>query len=135
MNLWDFLDGIPDDYEPKHRMTAKETEEAFLDLQNHPLFMKDIPKDLEGHPELQALQNLQYDDTPENIAISLLEKGNEVMKAHPNQKYFIGKAYEIYTDGIEQDSGDGQIMAKLFSNRALISTKRSNIYFKRNRKL
>jgi len=30
-----------------------------------------------------------------------LAKGNEVMKAHPNEKYFIGKAFEIYTDGIE----------------------------------
>lgn len=32
MGLFDFLDGIPDDYEPKQRLTAEETEAIFLDL-------------------------------------------------------------------------------------------------------
>lgn len=55
MGLFDFLDGIPDDYEPKQRMTAEETEETFEYLKNHPLFMKEIPKDIENHPDLLAL--------------------------------------------------------------------------------
>lgn len=30
------------------------------------------------------------------------------------------KAFEIYCDGLEEDSKDNETMAKLFSNRALI---------------
>jgi hypothetical protein len=58
MGLFDFLDGIPDDYEPKQRMSAEETEQIFLDLQRHPLFMTSIPENIEDYPELQALQHL-----------------------------------------------------------------------------
>ena len=39
MGLWDFLDGVPDDYEPKTRMSAEETEKAFDYIKNHPLFI------------------------------------------------------------------------------------------------
>lgn len=79
MGLFDFLDGIPDDYEPKKRMSKEETEEAFEYLRNHPLFIKEIPENLELHPDLLALQNLSYDDTPENNAKALLARGNEIV--------------------------------------------------------
>ncbi|CAD8197018.1 unnamed protein product [Paramecium octaurelia] len=126
MGLFDFLDGIPDDYVPKQRMTAEETEEAFTYLKNHPLFIDHIPEDIENYPELLALQNLQYDDTPVNIAAALLKNANEIMKKDGDKKYFQKKAYEVYSDAIEQDCGDKELMAKLFSNRALISYKQKN---------
>ena len=36
-------------------MSAEETEEHFKYLANHPLFMQQIPENLEDHPELLAL--------------------------------------------------------------------------------
>lgn len=51
-------------------MSAEETEATFVYLKNHPLFMQEIPEDIENYPDLVALQHLTYDDTPENIAKS-----------------------------------------------------------------
>jgi hypothetical protein len=40
-------------------------------LKNHPLFMKDLPKDIESNPHLIALQNLIYDEDPDKLADNL----------------------------------------------------------------
>lgn len=39
-------------------------------LQNHPLFIKDelTPEKIAGNPDLEALQYILHNDTPENIA-------------------------------------------------------------------
>jgi hypothetical protein len=52
-------------------MTYEETEEAFIYLKNHPLFLTEMPKNIEDCPELMALQYLAYDDTPLNNAKSI----------------------------------------------------------------
>lgn len=100
MGLFDFFDGLPDDWEPKERLSAEETEQAFIYLKNHPLFMQEIPENLENHPELMALQHLAYDDTPENIAKALNNKANEIIKTKGDHKYFLRMAIKIYSDGI-----------------------------------
>jgi hypothetical protein len=55
MGLFDFLDDVPDDWEPKQRLSPEETEQAFIYLKNHPLFMQEIPENVEDYPELMAL--------------------------------------------------------------------------------
>lgn len=37
-------------------------------LSNHPLFLKEMPDNIDDNPDLAALQNLVYEDTPENLA-------------------------------------------------------------------
>ena len=66
--MWN--DGIPENWKPKNPMTEEEFNENLDYLQNHPLFMKKIPdeQELEKNEQLQALQHIMYDDTPENIA-------------------------------------------------------------------
>jgi len=46
----------------------KETTDYLL---NHPLFMKELPADIESNPHLVALQNIIYDEEPEKLAESL----------------------------------------------------------------
>ena len=52
-------------------MSKEETEETFKYLANHPLFLQEVPENMDDHPELQALTHLAYDDTPFNIANNL----------------------------------------------------------------
>lgn len=66
----DFFE-IPDDYKPEHEMTADEMKETTDYLTSHPLFMKELPKDIEGNPHLTALQNIIYDEDPETLAENL----------------------------------------------------------------
>ena len=63
---------VPEDeeewqYAPKG-MTEQELEENIKYFKNHPLFMREQPEDIEGNKEFQALQNLAFEDTPENVA-------------------------------------------------------------------
>lgn len=39
----------------------------FKELESHPLFMRDIPDDIEANERLEALQSLIYDDTPDSM--------------------------------------------------------------------
>jgi len=49
------FDDLPDDWESKHRMTSQECEETTNYLKNHPLFMKEIPTNIEDYPDFLAL--------------------------------------------------------------------------------
>eukprot|EP01017_Pseudomicrothorax_dubius_P004223 TRINITY_DN107_c0_g1_i5.p1 TRINITY_DN107_c0_g1~~TRINITY_DN107_c0_g1_i5.p1 ORF type:complete len:330 (+),score=79.23 TRINITY_DN107_c0_g1_i5:195-1184(+) len=89
-------------------------------IQNHPLFMKEVPQDLESHPELKALQNIMFDDTPENIAAHMNVKGNEYYKRMNEGKHFLKEAFRYYTEGIAQNCSNSETNAKLYSNRAAI---------------
>ena len=40
-------------------------------LKNHPLFMKEVPKDVDSNQYLSGLQNLIYDEDPDKLAESL----------------------------------------------------------------
>ena len=56
------------EYKKTHQMTEEEFQENLKYFKNHPLFMKDQPEDIDKNPEFQAIQNLAFDDTPENVA-------------------------------------------------------------------
>lgn len=56
------------EYVKKHDMTEEELQENLTYFKNHPIFMKETPEDISKNPEFQALQNLAFEDTPENVA-------------------------------------------------------------------
>lgn len=62
---------IPEDYVPERPLTEEEMNETTEYLKNHPLFLKELPKDIESNPHLVALQNIIYDEEPEKLAESL----------------------------------------------------------------
>lgn len=68
MDLSKIYDDDDWEYVKKHQMTEEELEENLKYFRNHPIFMKDQPEDISQNIEFQALQNLAYDDTPENVA-------------------------------------------------------------------
>ena len=55
------------EYVPKG-LTENQFEENLDYLKNHPLFMKELPKDLDKNQDLEGLHNLLYDEEPIKIA-------------------------------------------------------------------
>ena len=53
-------------------------------------------------------------------------KGNELYKKGPEKKFYLKEALKTYTEGIETNSEDKEINAKLYNNRALIQIKFKN---------
>lgn len=53
-------------------MTEEEIKQELEALQSHPLFMTEVPENVEGNIALAGIQALQYDGKPEDIAIDLL---------------------------------------------------------------
>ena len=49
---------IPDDYKSEKPLTNEEADEITNYLKGHPLFLKELPKDVEGNEHLAALQSL-----------------------------------------------------------------------------
>ena len=62
---------IPDDYKPEKPLSEAEMQDITDYLTNHPLFMKDLPEDVNTNPHLAALQNVIYDEDPVVVAESL----------------------------------------------------------------
>ena len=52
--------------------TQEEIDKEIEELQSHPLFMTELPKDIENNKHLQALQALQYEGKPEDVALNLI---------------------------------------------------------------
>lgn len=116
------------EYTKQHDLTDKELEEYLQYLREHPLFIKDIPEDISQNPNLEALQNLAFSDSPENIAKNCNERGNAIYKKGSDTLYYMREALKCYEDGIEAGGKDVEVNAKLFCNRALINFKLSNFF-------
>lgn len=56
------------DYTPKGGLSEEEFQENVEFFENHPLFMKQLPKDFEKNEDIAALQNLMYSEEPAKIA-------------------------------------------------------------------
>ncbi|KAG9350924.1 hypothetical protein JZ751_024813 [Albula glossodonta] len=82
-----------------------------------PMFMKKAPEEIDPqkHPDLACLQAIIHDDdrTPEEVAKSLKDEGNEYFK-EKNYK----KAIVSYTEGLKKKCGDTDLNAILHTNRA-----------------
>ncbi|CAK9067880.1 unnamed protein product [Durusdinium trenchii] len=96
------------------------------EIQEHPLFMKDIPsdpRDIDNYPMLTALQSVLYDDqTPEEVAENFRKQGNEAMKFQAS-KIALMNALTFYTRGIEMECKDAKLNSVLHSNRAAVGLK------------
>eukprot|EP00835_Amoeboradix_gromovi_P006287 NODE_714_length_4847_cov_0.370893.p1 type:complete len:300 gc:universal NODE_714_length_4847_cov_0.370893:1277-2176(+) len=67
-------------------------------LNNTPLFMKDLPDNLEEFPELEALQSLAFDGSPSEIFENFKSQGN----MHYNAKNY-KEAIKFYNKGLSGD--------------------------------
>eukprot|EP00743_Colponemidia_sp_Colp-15_P005248 GILK01005647.1.p1 GENE.GILK01005647.1~~GILK01005647.1.p1 ORF type:complete len:383 (-),score=79.84 GILK01005647.1:129-1277(-) len=102
----------------------KSVDEIVSELSKFPIFMKDVPEDIEDNPHLLALQNLVYDgETPESLATYHKNEGNKFFQKGPN---FYKKSIEQYTLGIEQKSTDKPVNSLLYSNRAAVQMVKRN---------
>nr|PIL97876.1 tetratricopeptide repeat-containing protein [Toxoplasma gondii COUG] len=112
--------------------------------ENFPLFMDELPENLEGNPHLVALQQLAYEgETAKSVAEKLKKEGNswltigarnEEEKAEQEEKqkregkphespqkrkrFNARMALQCYSAGLEQQCGDKTLEAVLYSNRA-----------------
>jgi hypothetical protein len=90
----------------------------------HPLFMSELPQDMEGNADLAALVHLDYDGTPEEAAESEKIKGNNALARNNSQA--IDEALNHYNRAISLKSKDQKANSIYFANRAQINLKRGN---------
>ncbi|PFH31686.1 tetratricopeptide repeat-containing protein [Besnoitia besnoiti] len=112
--------------------------------ENFPLFMDELPSNLEDNPHLVALQQLAYEgETAKSVAEKLKQEGNNWLtigarneeekleqeerekaagkrdEQKRNKKRYNAKmALECYSAGLDQQCGDKPLEAVLLSNRA-----------------
>jgi len=67
LDLRQFDDDDDWEYTPKG-ISDEDFNENVDYLKNHPLFMKELPKDFDKNKDITALQNLIYDEEPVKIA-------------------------------------------------------------------
>eukprot|EP00331_Platyophrya_macrostoma_P005015 CAMPEP_0176419550 /NCGR_PEP_ID=MMETSP0127-20121128/8111_1 /TAXON_ID=938130 /ORGANISM="Platyophrya macrostoma, Strain WH" /LENGTH=385 /DNA_ID=CAMNT_0017800043 /DNA_START=13 /DNA_END=1170 /DNA_ORIENTATION=- len=113
------------EYEYHKGLPEKEFEENLEYLKNHPLFLKEIPENIQDNPGVVALQNLIYNDEPIKIARHFNTKGGEFIKQGLNN-YTMKEAMKCYDEGIAQDFTDGELRGKLHCNRAFLHLKNKN---------
>ncbi|XP_074642594.1 tetratricopeptide repeat protein 4-like [Tubulanus polymorphus] len=94
--------------------TPEETEKWLSEFDNHPAFASEIDFSKPLSPEMEAMQQLIYDENdPEACAENYKEDGNENFK---KKKYKI--AVENYSAGIKLRCPNKELNATLYSNRA-----------------
>ncbi|ORY01014.1 hypothetical protein K493DRAFT_98637 [Basidiobolus meristosporus CBS 931.73] len=105
----------PDQQRPDWAMS----EEHILEEMNKiPLFMNDLPEDSEENATLLALQSLAYDGTAEEVAENFKNQGNDCFK---EGKHKYQDAIKFYTQALETDCGDKELMATCYTNRAAVN--------------
>ena len=69
MDIFDF----PDDYKPEKPLTDAEMDDITNYLKNHPLFMKQLPENIEENEHLVALQSMKEgeEEDPNIVAENL----------------------------------------------------------------
>ncbi|RKP13803.1 hypothetical protein BJ684DRAFT_9548 [Piptocephalis cylindrospora] len=99
------------------------TEERFLEeMDQVPLFMKDLPDDTEDNVAIQALQALAFDGTPEEIAENFKNQGNEQFSGK-NWK----EAVKFYTQALDQKCEDQALNVACYTNRAAANLELGNL--------
>ena len=66
-----------DDEEPldeSQKLTEEETRERMEEVMKHPLFMTELPENIEDNKQLEAIQAIKYDDNSEEIGKSNLKE-------------------------------------------------------------
>ena len=95
-------------------------------LNETPFFMTQLPDNMEDNIQLQALQALLYDGTPEENATNFKEQGNDAFKrGRPGYQ----DALAFYTKGIDQKPNDPLLLAQIYNNRAAVHLALKNFGF------
>lgn len=95
-------------------------------LNETPFFMTKLPENMEDNVQLQALQALLYDGTPEENATNFKDQGNGAFKrGRPGYQ----DALAFYTKGIDQKPNDPLLLAQLYNNRAAVHLALKNFGF------
>ncbi|KAF9162463.1 hypothetical protein BGX20_001720 [Mortierella sp. AD010] len=103
-------------------------ENSFLkEMDSVPLFMNSLPEDAADNPLIQALQDLAYDGTPEEVAENFKNQGNDCFK---KGKKFYKDALVFYTNGLDVFCKDAKLNETLYVNRAAC-----NLHFGNYRKV
>jgi tetratricopeptide (TPR) repeat protein len=95
-------------------------------LNETPFFMTQLPDNMEDNIQLQALQALLYDGTPEENATNFKEQGNEAFKSGRSGYQ---DALVFYTKGIDQKPNDPLLRAQLYNNRSAVHLALKNFGF------
>jgi hypothetical protein len=69
-------------------MTEEEIKKELEEFDKHPLFMKEIPENIEDNKYLQALQAIKFEGTPDKIALENLIKSKECFENFNQNKKF-----------------------------------------------
>lgn len=84
-------------------------------VESFPLFMTDLPADLQDNVALQALQAMVYEGTPSEQALNFKQQGNDCFVLGPAG---YPDAIHYYTRGLEVGCGEAGTEATLHLNRA-----------------
>jgi hypothetical protein len=53
-------------------MTEEQIKKELEELESYPMFMTELPEDISNNPQLQAIQALQFEGTPDDVAKDFL---------------------------------------------------------------
>jgi hypothetical protein len=116
--------------------TTEELSKQIDDMKFHPLFIKEGDP-IKHSPELEALQNLIYDEDDQTLAKTFYEQGTAILKdkvmSNKESKtvkeinYFLHKALEKYDEALNINIDDKELLVKILSNRAYINTEISHL--------
>ncbi|GJJ70115.1 hypothetical protein EMPS_02464 [Entomortierella parvispora] len=118
---------LPGPEKPQRPEWALDEQELHKSMDSVPLFMNSLPEDAHENPLIQALQDLAYDGTPEEVAENFKNQGNECFK---QGKKFYKDALVFYTNGIDVACKDEKLNETLYVNRAAC-----NLHFGNYRKV
>lgn len=117
---------IRDPNAPRPDWSLDPTRNIAEQLNETPFFMTQLPENMEDNVQLQALQALLYDGTPEENATNFKEQGNDAFKrGRPGYQ----DALTFYTKGIDQKPNDPLLLAQLYNNRAAVHLALKNYGF------
>jgi hypothetical protein len=77
-------------------MTEEEIKKELEEIQSHPMFMTEIPENIENNIAVQSLQALKYEGKPEDVAIELLDKSKEFLEKYKSTKNFLSLKESMY---------------------------------------
>ena len=67
-------------------MSQEQIQKEIEALQEHPMFMTELPKNPEDNVYLSALQSLKYEGKPEEVSQELLQKSKETLAIYITKK-------------------------------------------------
>lgn len=119
-----------DDYKVEE-LSVEETKKTMDEVLSHPLFMTEIPKDIEDNMYLKGIQAIKYDEEAEEIgkeALNLSKEKFEKYKKMKQFKYLKESMYEV-SNAIDHCCNDSEVSG-LVKRKLYIQRSDLNIHVK-----